>query len=283
MIDIHLHPFFINELKKPIEEWKKIKTVFFTESQVLSPPMQPLRAILSKMDAANIQKAVLLPIDCRRARGVSILTNQDVEKICSLSDRFIGFASIDPLDSHSVEYLVDAHAIGLRGLKLDPGLQLFEVKDVIQHPMWKLIEKWKWPVMLHVGYSFVPHVSMYSCTVKDVEILVDTYPKINFVAAHWGYPNSLELCLTAIKYPNLFIDTSAFYYDSPSKFHRDLFKRIIPLSMVEKSLRHQICFGSNAPKVYIQDMRIAIEELPLSDKTKLAIFQSNTEKLLNQQ
>lgn len=282
MIDFHMHPIDLQELRSQ-EDCERARRVFMSESsgEAFAASPKPLQEILNRLDAAMASSAVILPIECKRARGMSLLTNQEVKKICSFSDRFIGFASVDPLDPEAVDYLEEAKSLGLYGLKLDPGLQSFNVSDVTDHHFWTKIQEWNWPVVMHVGYTFSPHVSMYACTNRDVELLAERYPGINFVITHWGFPWTMEACLLAIKLPNIYIDTSALYFDNPSRFVRFLFEKHITVSIVEKSLRSKIIFGSNYPKVRIRSMRKAIEELPLSSKCQHAIFQANAERLLN--
>jgi predicted TIM-barrel fold metal-dependent hydrolase len=280
MIDFHMHLIYQQEIRGTEEAWEKVRKIFSSEEGYSWSPI-PLKAVLNKMDVAGTKIGVILPIDCKRKRGDSILTNEEVKKICSLSSRFIGFASVDPLREDAIDELEKARGYGLCGLKLDPGLQGFLISEIINHGFWNKIEKWNWPVIIHTGYTFSPHISMYSSTVKDIELLAERYPKINFIIAHWGYPWTMEACLVAIKYENVYIDTSALYFDNPQRFTKFIVEHEISPSIIEKSLRNKIIFGSNYPRVNIGKMRKGIEELPLSNKCVSAILHDNAARLLN--
>lgn len=281
MIDFHVHPLFVEELGHGPDQWKKVKAVFLTENSELPVRTRPLQELLAKMNSAEVETSVLLPIDCQRARGISVLSNADVHLLCSLSNRLIGFASVDPMSPSCMDKLEEARALGLRGLKLDPALQGFAIADTVGHPVWETVSRLHWPVVIHVGYSFVPQSRMYASTVQDLEVLAYSYPGINFVAAHWAFPWTMEACLLAIKHPNVYIDTSAFYFDNPRRFANYMVERVAPTSLIDKSLREKIVFGSNYPRVYIKDMKDALGQLPLSDKTICMIMGANASRLLN--
>src|SRR5262249_17281105 len=125
-IDIHTHPVQIEELVRDDPALARaVREVFG-----LKMPPQPLQTFLLHLDAAGIDRAVLLPIDCTTAHGCVIVSNEQIARLAEAESRFIGFASVDP-------HLPDAprvleHAVtsyGLRGLKLDPALQRFEIDD----------------------------------------------------------------------------------------------------------------------------------------------------------
>lgn len=278
MIDFHTHLIYQRELKK---DWLEVQRVFSTEEQVFSLGTRPLEEIINRLDVANVQSAVVLPINCKRAHGIDILSNHDVKQLCTLSDRFIGFASVDPLCDTTMDRLDEAKSYGLCGLKLDPGMQQFKIQEVLGHSMWKKVAEWNWPVVIHVGYSFAPRVGMFDTTVKDVEMLAHTYPKINFVVAHWGFPWVLETCLVAMKYPNVYLDTSATYFDNPKKFTEFIVHQQISVSLIEKGLFNKVIFGSNYPRNRTESMKRAIEELSLSTKCKEAILRDNASRLIN--
>lgn len=282
MIDFHVHPLFVEELGHGLDQWQKVKATFLTENSELPVRTRPLQELVAKMNAAEVETSVLLPIDCRRARGVSVLSNADVHLLCSLSNRLVGFASVDPLSPSCMDELEDARALGLCGLKLDPALQGFTVSDTLGHPMWDAVSRLHWPVVIHVGYSFAPHSRMYASTVEDLEVIAENYPGINFIAAHWGFPWVIEACMLAIKHPNVYLDTSAFYFDNPGQFMRFITERLVTVSLIDKCLSEKIVFGSNYPRVYIRDMQDALQQLPLSDKTINMIMRANAIRLLNE-
>jgi len=65
MIDFHTHPVLVKEVVGSDEAlFKAVRDVFKMGSS-----LQPLETFLLQMDAAGIEKAVLLPIDCSTTQG----------------------------------------------------------------------------------------------------------------------------------------------------------------------------------------------------------------------
>ena len=84
----------------------------------------------------------------------------------------------------------------------------------------------------------------------------------------------------ALKYPNVFLDTSCLTYDSPKEFFQFVFSKQIPTTAIERSLRNQIVFGSNYPRVEIKNMAAAVRSLHLTEGCLQKIFKENAERLL---
>jgi predicted TIM-barrel fold metal-dependent hydrolase len=56
----------------------------------------------------------------------------------------------------------------------------------------------------------------------------------------------------------------------------------VPLTVWERSLRHQLVFGSNYPRVEIKNMAAAIRSLGLSRGCLGLVFRGNAERLLGE-
>ena len=95
-----------------------------------------------------------------------------------------------------------------------------------------------------------------------------------------SYKSFIKSKYLSLKYKNIFIDTSALYFDSPKEFINFVMNHQIPVTLVERSLRDKIVFGSNYPRVEIKNMVNAVQSLGLSDGCLKLIFKENAEKLL---
>jgi predicted TIM-barrel fold metal-dependent hydrolase len=94
VIDFHTHPVMIRELvQEDAQLARAVREVFG-----LKFPPQPLEVFTREMDEAGVQRAVLLALDCTSAHGCRIPGNEAVAELAGSSDRFIGFASVDPND-----------------------------------------------------------------------------------------------------------------------------------------------------------------------------------------
>ncbi|MGH9377922.1 MAG: hypothetical protein ACRD1I_03900, partial [Terriglobia bacterium] len=98
MIDFHTHPVLIQELAQKYPNYRRMAREVFQ----IGNNFQPLETFFLQMDVAGISRAVLLPVDCARARGDSVSSNEQVAELCARSARFTGFASVDPLKDGAV-------------------------------------------------------------------------------------------------------------------------------------------------------------------------------------
>ena len=277
MIDFHTHPVLIQEFVAKYPNYERSARRVFN----IGNNFQPLETFFLQMDVAGIERAVLLPIDCRRARKYSVSSNEQVAELCGLSKRFIGFASIDPLKKGAVRELENAvKKLGLHGLKLDPALQDFRPEDRKVFPVYEAAAGLGIPLVIHTGMSWAPETPLERGHPLLLEEPIRRFPNLSFVLAHWSWPWVWEATALALKYPNVYLDTSCLYYDSPKEFYQFVFSKQIPTTIIERSLRNKIVFGSNYPRVEIKNMVHALKSLDLTEGCLNKIFKENAERLL---
>jgi uncharacterized protein len=277
MIDFHTHPVLIEEFVRKYPNYERVAREVFG----IGNNFQPLETFFLQMDVAGIERAVLLPIACRRSRKDGVSSNEQVAELSRTSERFIGFASVDPVEEGAARELEEAiQGLGLKGLKLDPVLQEFDPQDP---KVWAVLEGAEGlgiPVVMHTGMSWAPGTHLGAGHPLLVEPAIRRWTKVPFVLAHWGWPWVWEATALALKYPNVYLDTSCLYYDGPQEFFRFVFGQQIPITVVERSLRHQVVFGSNYPRVEIKNMVRAVQNLPLTAGCREKVFRTNAERLL---
>jgi hypothetical protein len=279
MIDFHTHPVLISEFARKDPNYERAAREVFH----IGNNFQPLETFLLQMDVAGIERAVLLPIDCTRARKVAVSSNEQVAGLCGRSHRFIGFASVDPLREGAVKELETAvRKLGLKGLKLDPALQDFDPADRRALSVYEAAEGLRIPLVIHTGLSWAPGTALGRGQPLLLEEPIRRFAKLNFVLAHFGWPWVWEAAALALKYPNVFLDTSCLYYDSPSEFFQFVFSKQIPSTVIERSLRNQVVFGSNYPRVEIKNMVHALRSLPLTEGCLSRILRENAKRLLGE-
>ena len=277
MIDFHTHPVLIREFVDKYPNYERMARRVFD----IGNNFQPLGTFFLQMDVAGIEKAVLLPIDCKRARKDAVSSNEQVAELCARSKRFIGFASVDPLKKGAARELENAvKKLGLKGLKLDPALQDFRPDARKVYPVYEAAEALRIPLLIHTGMSWAPETPLERGLPLHLEQPIRDFPKLNFVLAHFGWPWVWEATALALKYPNVYLDTSCLYYDSPKEFYQFVFSRQIPTTVIERSLRNKVVFGSNYPRVEIKNMVHALKSLQLTEGCLNKILKENAEKLL---
>jgi hypothetical protein len=90
----------------------------------------------------------------------------------------------------------------------------------------------------------------------------------------------MEAVALALKYPNVYLDTAALYFDNPHDFLAFVMTRQVPLTVFERSLRRQLLFGSNYPRVEIKNMARAVRSLGFSEECLDLIFRQNASRVL---
>jgi len=277
MIDFHTHPVLIQELARKYPDYERSSREVFN----IGNNLQPLETFFLQMDVAGIERAVLLPIDCKRSKKLAVSSNEQVAELCRRSSRFIGFASVDPLRKSAARELEQStEKLGLCGLKLDPALQDFLPSDRKVFAVYETAEALGIPLLIHTGLSWAPDTPLARSQPLLLEEPIRRFPKLNFVLAHFGWPWVWDAVALALKYPNVYLDTACLYYDSPREFFQFVFSQQIPTTLIERSLRNKIVFGSNYPRVEIKNMVHALKSLNLTEGCLEKIFRTNAEHLL---
>jgi len=280
MIDFHTHPLLVREMFEREPDLQRIaRDVFY----IRNIP-QPLETFLLELDVSGLDRAVLLPIDASTAKGCQIYSNELIAELCQMSDRFVGFASVDPHKGSAVDDLEHAvKDLKLRGLKLSPPTQEFYPNDAdLAYPVYEKAQALGIPIVFHAGMSWEPQAkAKYGQPIYLEDVAYD-FPDLNIVIAHLGWPWVEEAVMLALKYPNVYVDTAALYFDNPWDFLDFVMTRHLPITLFERSLRHKIVFGSNYPRVEIKNMVKAVKGLGLSDGCLKLIFEGNARRLLKE-
>jgi len=249
----------------------------------LLPMVQPTSTLIQSLEAADVDKTVLLPIDCETTHGCSLPSNRIIAQVVDqYPDRFIGFASVDPNKGDLALEELDRSVKGLKlkGLKLYPSLQNFYPNDQKIYPLYDLVEKLNIPILFHSGTSWASGKDKFN-NVMFLDDVASDFPKMNIVIGHLGWPRIWETVSLAIKYDNVFIDLSGL----PSglglpKEHFDLVFSMIPKQLLERCLIDKLIFGSDFPRADVSRMASALRQLSLPKDVEDKIFGDNAAKIL---
>jgi len=278
-IDFHTHPVLVREMIARYPELERAAR----ETYRVGNNFQPLRVMLLEMDLAGIERAVVLPIDARTSRQATVYSNEQIRELCNMSERLIGFASVDPRGPDAPHDLTHAvKALGLRGLKLAPAMQEFFPNDRKAYPVYERATELRVPVLFHAGMSWEPGSRLKYGHPMHFEDVAADFPKLPIVLAHLAWPWVVDAVALALKYPNVYLDTSALAFDNPTDFLRYAMTQQVPLTVFERSLRRQLVFGSNYPRIEIRAVAKAVRSLGFSEECLELIFRINAETLLGE-
>lgn len=246
VIDIHTHPTFFESINNDPQKFEFRRQTL----GLYKAGRAPLQHIFNQMNYAGIDKLALLPLDLTTIDGQTVVSNDEVASIVNLAtERFIGFASVDPHCKDSLETLEFAFStLKLAGLKLHPSKQQFFPNDELIEPLYQCCLAHNKPVIFHAGMSLEPNTNSKFSRPEVFEEVAIKHPKLRICLAHFGWPWVTETAALMLKYPNVYTDTGLLYFDNAREFYDHVFNRELGEHWIDRSLRHQVMFGSNNPR-----------------------------------
>ena len=165
--------------------------------------VEGLTQTLERLDAMG----VLLPVATKPSQQRSINDWVALQR----SDRIIPFGSVYPLAFDAVDELERMAEMGLRGVKLHPEYQGFDVDDPRVRPLYQKIGQLKMIVVFHAGLDLA-YLPPCRCEPKMLQRAMESLDGAQVVAAHWGGYGMGERVLAELKpADNLYLDTSYAY------------------------------------------------------------------------
>lgn len=221
----------------------------------------------------SLNRLCLLPEDYTTEYGRPLVTNEEIRRLVDMApDRFIGFAGVDPMAPGAAEALEHAFGdLGLAGLKLHPSRQHFRPSDERLKPIYDICEQYRRPIIFHSGLSWEPNTLTKYSRPMEFEELAATRPGLKICLAHFGWPWVQETAMLMLKYPNVYADTGLLYFDNALEFYKRVFNHDIPATWIDRSLRHQVMFGSNNPR---------FEQIRMADSISRLGFRESTLELI---
>lgn len=232
-------------------------------------PRQTADELLARMDAVGIERAVASPftppdLDFGRA-------NMAVAASAARHDRLIGFARIDPrLGARSIAEVHAARDGGLRGVKVDPFEQGFQINTDLVLDVFAACAEARMPLLVVAGFP------MASSPIQ-VGDLAARLPSLTVVMLHGGqlamHGLGIMDCLNVMRtVPNVYVETSGI----PETGTESLIEHVVLEVSPERVL-----FGSNAP---INDPGMELERIAvaqISDQAKRQILGPNLVRILD--
>jgi predicted TIM-barrel fold metal-dependent hydrolase len=272
-IDVHVHPLLVKELtdKRPtlLEAADKI-------FDIRTSP-QPLSTLQREMDLCGIERAVLLPVNCKKAHGCEMPSNQEISEIAKKDERrFVGFASVEPnAKEAALQELREAYdQLSLKGLKLNPALQDFDPAGSPALDIYREAERLGMPVLIHTGITFSSRFSIMHNRPLLLDDVARKHPRLKICLAHFGWPWVLDAVTVAIRNPNVYLDTAGTFAGTPMESIRQI-TTLIPARLIENTLGERLMFGSDFPRIEMNKMYAAISSLSVRKDVLEAILQRN--------
>ncbi len=207
--------------------------------------------LLEKGSRIGIEKYLILPVAVRPEQVVGI--NEFIKSECDAHSEFVGFGTVHAGMDNITGEVEHIKSLGLRGVKMHPDTQLFNIDDERLYPMYEEIEG-RLPVYLHTGdyrYDF-SHP-------RRLRRVLDDFPKLQVVAAHLGGWSVQDVAQEYLRDTEVLVDvSSSLMFMSPEK----------AVEYIRAFGTHRVMFGSDFP-LWDPDKEFErFMSLPLTDYEK---------------
>ena len=178
---------------------------------------------------------------------------------------FIGFGTMHQDYDGCKQELKRMKALGLHGIKLHPDFQGFEIDCDKMQKIYEAIGD-SFPVLVHVGDV---HTDMSSP--KRLSRMVEKFPEVTFIAAHFGGYSKWDEAYEYLCGKNVYFDTSSSL---------DKLSDAEAMKIIEKHGADKMLYASDYPIVTHKECLKRFVQLPLSKEDRQKIFYENAAKLL---
>ena len=180
--------------------------------------------------------------------------------------RFTGFGTLHPDFQDTRAELERIAAKGLKGIKLHPDFQRFEVDAPKMDAVYEQIEAAGLPVLVHAGDSRYDFSGP-----RRIARVLDRHPELMVIAAHFGGYTEWDESLEVLAGRDLWFDTSSTFW----KIAPEVANRI-----VVKHGTSRFLFGSDFPMWDHEEELRRFLALGLSESENRAILHDNAAALL---
>lgn len=165
-----------------------------------------LDVLIGNMAAYKIAKSVLFAID---EEGYAPTYEVQNDKIIAARNKFpdkvIAFARIVPSAGRAAaREFKRCCELGVKGLKLKTpdGFEPADAKNILD----LIGDRRDFPVLIHTAHDGHSQPRIWKPVIAH-------YPNINFILAHGGKDHYRQCAELAVKYPNVYVDTSTLSYN----------------------------------------------------------------------
>ncbi|MEZ4373161.1 MAG: amidohydrolase family protein [Polyangiaceae bacterium] len=234
------HPtpeFLRHDMFASLRRWMRLETV---------PDEIPLEFTLGALDAGGVDRALISawygPETAPAARGALISNDEVAALIGRAPERLVGVAGVDlrrPMEGVR-ELRRAVRELGFKALRLLPWLWELPPDDRRYYPLYAECVELGVPFCLQVGHAGPLRPSEPGRPFPYLDRVACDFPELTIVGGHIGYPWTEEMVALATKYPNVFIDTSAY---KVSRYPEELIR------FMRGRGREKVLFGSNFPMI----------------------------------
>ena len=235
-----------------------------------SIPDVPLSLTIAAMEQAGVE--VGLVTAWWGPQGALIDNDEVASFVCQHPGRLAGIASVNiarPMEAVR-ELRRCVRQLGFRGLRLLPWLWGLPPDDRRYYPLYAECIELDVPFCLQVGHTGPLMSSEPGRPIPYLENVALEFPDLRIVAGHIGAPWTQEILSLATKFPNLYIDTSAY---KATRYPADF------VEFMRGRGAKKVMFGSNYPMLTASACLEGVENLGLSEAAKQQFLSDNARRV----
>lgn len=188
-------------------------------------------ALLASGGAIGVRKYLVCSTATRPGQVVSI--NDFIREACAAHPEFLGFATLHPDYEDIPGEVRRVVEMGLRGVKLHPDFQRFNIDDPAAFPLYRACADAGLPILFHTGDARYD----WSAPARMAEV-ARRFPSLTCIAAHFGGYNHWQDVERYRDLPNVWFDTSSTLFSLPAER---------ALSLLETLGTRRFLFGTDFP------------------------------------
>lgn len=235
-----------------------------------SIPEVPLSLTIGTMDQAGVE--VGLVAAWWGPQGALIDNDEVASFVRQHPRRLFGVASVDlarPMEAVR-ELRRCVRELGFRGLRIVPWLWGLPPDDRRYYPLYAECIELDIPFCLQVGHTGPLRSSETGRPIPYLENVALEFPELRIVAGHIGAPWTQEIISLATKFPNLYIDTSAY---KATRFPADF------VAFMQGRGSRKVMFGTNYPMLTASACLEGMESLELGEEAKQRFLSDNARRV----
>ena len=222
--------------------------------------------LLEQMKKSGVDVSVVMSIATNAKQQEKV--NNFAAEINKL-EGIVAFGSVYPKSEDAFSELERIRDLGLKGVKLHPDYQGFQVDDPDLRPLYKKISSLGLITLFHSGYDY-GFAPPYGATPEKMATAIKWFDS-PVIAAHWGGLNCSEGVLKYLCKTDVYLDTAFGYSHIPKYFVKEI---------LDSHGADKILFGTDCPwHTADMEMRL-IDTLDISKEDLEKIRYKNAKKLL---
>jgi predicted TIM-barrel fold metal-dependent hydrolase len=271
VIDVWMqHPtlrFMQHDMFDSLRRWTRAQP---TEGMKALTGELPLKLTIDAMDAAGVERG-LIAAWCGPEGG--LITNDEVAGfVAQYPERLVGVASVDlrrPVAAVR-ELRRAVRDLGMRALRIVPWLWGLPPNDRRYYPLYVECIELGIPFCTQVGHTGPLRTSETGRPIPYLDDVALEFPDLVIVGGHIGYPWTAEMIALATKYPNVYIDTSAY---TARRFPAEL------VAYMRANGRRKVMFATNYPMIAAEKALQGLDSLELDAEATDLFLSGNARRV----